>query len=113
MKINGTTVKAPQEITVSIEDEYANEDTNQLGETVKDRISTRRTISMRWVFLTQTEMAAIQTATAGVFFTIEYLDPAAGSTTKTFGVGAKTSPKSLVVRAVTMWDELSMTFKEK
>lgn len=113
MKINGTTVKAPKEIIVNIEDRYANEDENQLGETIIDRVATKRALQCKWVHLTQTEMVAIQTATAGVFFTIEYIDSALGLTTKTFSTGAKTSPKSLITRAETIWDELAMTFKER
>lgn len=113
MKINGTAVKAPQNINVDIEDSYANEEKNALGEIVKDRIATKRTISCEWVFLTQTEISAILAQTADVFFTIEYYDTELGTTTKTFTTKTKASVKSKVQRAEQMWDKLSMTFEER
>lgn len=113
MKINSTTVKAPKELVVGIKDTYANEDKNALGETVKDRIATKRTLKVTWVFLTQTEIALILAQTSSVFFTIEYVDTILGTTTKTFTTGEKGSKKSLITRAEVMWDELSMTFEER
>ena len=113
MKINGVTVKAPQDLQVSIADEYANEEKNALGEKVKDRIATKRTLSCKWVFLTQTQISAILAQTADVFFTIEYIDTALGTTTKTFTTKSKDSVKSKIRRSEEIWDELSMTFEER
>lgn len=114
MKINTVTIKAPQELSVEIEDIIGAEDTSASGKTLIDRTGTKRILRVRWALLTQAELQAIFTQTAGVFFTIEYPDPELGVTTKTFRATKKESPKSLITRSGNaVWQGVSFEFKEQ
>lgn len=113
LTIGGVAVKNPTTFEVTIEDIYGTDETNANGDSIIDIANTKRVLSVGWGLMTQSEMAALLGSMDDGFFTIQYPDPYLGVTTKTFKVSERTAAKSLIVRAVTMWDGMRCEFRER
>ncbi|PAY53506.1 DUF6711 family protein [Ligilactobacillus salivarius] len=93
LKINGTKVKAPKEMTVLIQDIDAKATRDATGLLHRDRVATKRKITASWTPLTIQECKEILDAVQPQFFKCEYLDPMDGTiNTRTFYVGDRTAP---------------------
>lgn len=113
LKIDTVSVANPKDFKVTIENVYGTEDENALGEQIADRVAVKRSIEITWGLLSQSDCSAIITALGPVFIDLEYPDPNLGVVTKEFKVGPIGTPKSLIVRATVMWDELSCVLRER
>lgn len=113
IKINTVTIKSPQRFSVDIKDLKA-VDTNAAGNTVIDRVATKRTLGMEWGALTNTEVSTILTAMTAVFFSVEYPDPMTGAAkTITCYVGGMTAPVAKVTGGVVLWEGLTVDLIER
>ncbi len=114
LKINGSYVKSPQSLKVTISDLDGNTTRSANGLLTRDRIAVKRKLDCDWGPLTQSECSSLLSAVVSEFFTVTYLDPKDGIVTKTMYVGDRseelynygdgTSP---------LWASLSMNFIER
>jgi hypothetical protein len=80
----------------------------------RDRIAVKRQIEMSWGVLTWSEMSELLQSMADVFFTVTYPDPMTGKyETKTFYVGNRPAPFSVMSNGVMYWNGLKITLTEK
>ena len=114
MKINGTEIKTPSSMTLTISDIDGDSYRNALGETIRDRIAVKRKIELEWKTLSSAEISKLLTAVKNTFFSVSYLDAVTGTTiTKTFYVGDRTAPVYSLVDGKERWTNLKMNFIEK
>lgn len=85
--INGVVVPTPKTMSISINDIDAETGRNANGTIVRDRVAVKRKIECEWGMLTQDEMQTLLNAVSSVFFSVKYIDPQSGTTTKTMYVG--------------------------
>lgn len=81
MQINGTAVKSPSEMLITITDAATRVDRNAAGLAVIDRTGRKRRLEITWAYLTNAELNTILTnaGVSGVFFTVQYYDPETGA----------------------------------
>lgn len=112
LKINGVAVKTPSSCQIDISDIDGESFRNARGDTVRDRIATKRKLNLEWNALNDNEIKSLLNAVKDVFFTVEYPDPMLGTlTTKTFYVGDRSAP--LYNYKLHIWEGLTMNFVEK
>jgi hypothetical protein len=114
LTVGSVPIKAPKDFDITIEDVYKQNKKNAKGKILRDRVGTKRTLTIKWGVLSQTEMEEILLALSDVFVSITYPDTEEGDdTTKTFAVGSKTATKLLVAKGETYWESLEITFEEQ
>ena len=114
IKLNSISVKSPVGFSMEIVDVIATSDRNALGSALIDRVSTKRTLSIEWTYLKQTEIEVILDELSDVFVDVEYPDAELGTVTKTFRVDSKTMPKSLIrLGGEIVWERLSVELIER
>jgi hypothetical protein len=113
LTINSTSVKTPKAFSVEISDLEGETHRNAKGDLVRDRLATKRKLTVEWGPLTQSEVSTILATMTNAFFTIQYPDPAAGVTTKTFYVAARTTPMYRNIGGSILWINLAAVFIEK
>lgn len=114
LKINGTKIKAPQTMSVALEDIDATATRNVLGELTRDRVATKRKLTCTWGPLTNSEISILLKAVKDEFFTVSFPDPQEGKViTKTMYVGSRTAPIYTWHKGVPQWTSLSMNFIER
>jgi len=92
LTISGTAVKPPQSFQVVIQDIDAKATRDARGLLHRDRIATKRKISVSWAPLTLSECKVLLDSVKDEFFSVNYLDPwDGGMATRTFYVGDSTS----------------------
>lgn len=113
--LNGVTVKTPSAMSVSISDFDGETTRNAKGDLIRDRIGVKKKVSCEWSYLTQSEASEILNAVTNVFFSVTYLDPASGMTTKTMYVGDRTAPLYRYGNGGShiLWENLKMNFIER
>lgn len=111
--INGVTVVTPKSMSVSISDVDGDTGRNANGTIVRDRVAVKRKIECEWGMLTQDEMQKLLNAVTPVFFSVKYIDPQIGETTKTMYVGDRTTPVYNFNNEFKRWSSLKMNFIEK
>ena len=113
--INGVTVKTPSKFSVTVSDFDGETTRNAKGELIRDRIGVKRKLDCEWPPLTQSEMSTLLNAVSNVFFTVTYLDPMIGSTTKTMYVGDRSAPmyRYGTGGSEVLWENVKMNFIEK
>ena len=93
LTISGTAVKPPQSFQVVIQDIDAKATRDAHGNLHRDRIATKRKISVSWAPLTLSECKVLLDSVKDEFFSVKYLDPwDGGMATRTFYVGDRTDP---------------------
>ena len=70
LKINGVKMKAPQTMSVALEDIDATATRNVLGELTRDRVATKRKLTCTWGALTNTEISTLLQAVLAVFIVL-------------------------------------------
>jgi hypothetical protein len=75
ISINGANVPSPDTYQVTISDLDASANRSGNGTLFRDRIATKRTIEIGWLFLDAGELSTILQAISPVFFSVAYLDP--------------------------------------
>ena len=114
LKINGTKIKVEPKVKVEIGDIDGESARNARGDIVRDRIAVKRTISLSFPALSDSQIQEILTLTADEFFTVEYPDPVLGKTIKTFYTEDRTAPFFTHDREGTCyWSGLSFNLKER
>lgn len=114
LKINGVEVTAPKKLKVTISDLDGKSKRNTKGEMLRDRIAIKRKIECEWGPLTSNQMAPLLSAVEDVYFTVTYVDPKEGQTTKTCYVGDRTAAVMYEISdGIYLWSGLSMNFVEK
>ncbi|WP_461467035.1 DUF6711 family protein [Parvimonas micra] len=111
--INGVVVPTPKSMSISINDIDAETGRNANGTIVRDRVAVKRKIECEWGMLTQEEMQTLLNAVTPVFFSVKYIDPQTGITTKTMYVGDRTAPVYNFNSKFKTWSSLKMNFIEK
>lgn len=114
LKINGTTIKQPAEITCQRYDLDSEDSFRSLsGEMQRDRIAVKVKLECRWNGLTAQEMKIILGSMQDVFFPISYWDPLEGYVTKTFYVGDRSAPVYSMAGGKIIFKSFSANFIEK
>ena len=115
LKISGTVVNpAPQTMQVAIQDIDAKATRDAHGLLHRDRVATKRKISLSFGALTVSECAKILASVKAEFFNAEYLDPETGQNKSgTFYVGDRTAPVYSFVDSVPVWKGLSFDLIEQ
>lgn len=111
--INGVVVPTPKSMSISINDIDAETGRNANGTIVRDRVAVKRKIECEWGMLTQDEMQKLLNAVTPVFFSVKFIDPQIGETTKTMYVGDRTAPVYNFNSKFKLWSSLKMNFIEK
>ena len=93
LAFNGATMPTPRTYSWVMQDIDGKTTRNAAGTMVRDRITSKRKLTIEWGPLSNTQISQILQAIADPFFKATYLDAQTGSmTTKTFYVGDRTSP---------------------
>lgn len=80
----------------------------------RDRIAVKRQIEMAWGMLTWSKMSELLQSMSDVFFPVTYPDPMTGKyETKTFYVGNRPAPFSVMSNGTMFWNGLKLTLIEK
>lgn len=115
LTINGVAVKTPSKFSVTTSDLDGETTRNAKGELIRDRIAVKKKLECEWPPLTQSEMSTLLGAVTNVFFTVTYLDPHLGETTRTMYVGDRSAPMYRYGngRGDILWESVKMNFIEK
>ena len=114
IKVNGVLIPTPSTLQIDISDIDGETYRNAKGEMIRDRIATKRKLNMTWNALTPKEMITLLGAVADEFFTVEYPEPATGTTaTKKMYVGDRNAPMYRNINGNILWSGLTMNFIEK
>jgi hypothetical protein len=113
MQINGVNIVSPKALSVTINDVDSDKTTRTAkGDLVRDRIAVKRTLSLQFPPLTNSQISTLLNSMSSTFFTCNYPDPMVGGlTTKTFYVGNRTAP--MFNYTTNLWESVSMDFIEK
>ncbi len=113
IKIDGVTMPSPTELVVTIQDIDASAERNARGDLVRDRVNTKRKISVKYRMLTQTQAATILNAVDKEFFSFTYPDPIAGEKTITAYVGDRQNTMYWHKKGEALWSELPLSIIER
>ena len=106
---NGVVMPTPKSYEVGIQDIDGETNRNAAGYMCRDRIATKRQLTMEWPPLSQSESSTLLNAVADEFFSCTFPDPKDGTITKTMYVGDRTTPMLYKGR----WSGLKMNFIER
>ena len=109
ISINGVEMPTPKSYEVGIQDIDGETNRNAQGDMCRDRITTKRKLTMEWSPLSQSESSILLNAVADEFFSCTFPDPKDGTITKTMYVGDRTTPMLYQGR----WSGLKMDFIER
>ena len=115
LKISGTVVNpAPQTMQVAIQDIDAKATRDAQGLLHRDRVATKRKITLTFGALTVAECSKILDSVKAEFFSVEYLDPVDGQVRSgAFYVGDRTAPVYSFVGSLPVWKGLSFDLIEQ
>lgn len=119
LKINGTTIKAPSTIKVTLQD-IDSDDTgrNQKGTMIRDRVvggaDAKRKVECTWKGLSSSEVSTLLRAMGGVSFQLTYPDPYTGGNRVMKAYVGDRSVPIYVMRpnGSYVWESLSANFVE-
>lgn len=77
ISINGVAIATPASFDVTIAD-ISKAQRNSLGTMLIERIATKRTIAISYLYLTQVQCASILSSVSGTTFSLAYPDPQTG-----------------------------------
>jgi len=114
LSVNGVVLKTPKAFSVGIEDIDSDSGRNAKGDMIRDRIATKQKLEIEWGPLSDSEISTILQSVKAPFFTATYPNPETGTqSTKTFYVGARTTPSYSWHSKYPKWEGLSMNFIER
>lgn len=113
MQINGVNITSPKAFSVTINDIDKDTTTRTAdGKLHRDRLTVKRTLSLQFPPLTNSQISTLLNAMSSTFFTCNYPDPmVGGNTTKTFYVGNRTAP--LFNYNTSLWESVSFELIEQ
>lgn len=109
LKIDEVDMPTPKSYEVGIQDIDGETNRDASGNMHRDRITTKRKLTMEWPPLTQTQSSTLLNAISSEFFTCTFPDPQDGEITKTMYVGDRTTPMLYEGK----WAGLKMNFIER
>lgn len=87
---------------------------NQSGDLFRDRVATKRKLTLEWPPLTAEKCSTLLNAVTDTFFTVAYPDALTGATREmTAYVGDRTTPMYSLIDGKWLWESLSMNFIER
>ena len=110
---NLTDLKTPAAFNVSLSDLTASEQRSASGLVVRDRIGTKRTLSLSYNALTDRELRTILQAVSPLYVYITYPDPLEGEATRQFYVQDRGVDMVRYDPAKRLWTGLSLTCVER
>lgn len=115
IKVNGTTIPAPDTYEVTIADLDASANRSGNGTLFRDRVAVKRTIDMSWTSLSASELSVLLKSVSSIFFTVNYLDPVDNaSKTGTFYVSDRKQGVAIKNRDGSYtWKGISFSFIER
>lgn len=113
IKISGTVIPTPKTCSVIISDTDGESGRNANGDMVRDRIATKRKVSLEWPPLTQAEVSQILSLVSPEFVNVEYLDPQLGVVTKNMYVGDREGSVLVLDLATGRWSGLKFNLIER
>lgn len=112
IQINGVTLPDPNSYSVSVSDIDAISERNAKGLLVRDRVATKRKISLGYGILKDDQLHAIMDAIAPAFFDITFPDPVLGEITRECYVSER--PAGLKYYGdQKLWAGVSLTITER
>lgn len=113
IKINNVLMPVPSTFSVSIEDIDGESERTADALLHRERLATKRKLEIEYKHLTQADSSKLLNAIQDVFFSVNYPDPQLGMTTKTFYVGARTTPVYSYLNGKPVWENMSFSFIER
>lgn len=118
LKINGQAITNPISLTWDESDLDSSEGSgrNVLGDMLRDRITTKRKISVTFPPMNDSQISALLEAMSPLFFSLEYPDPKLGiRNTMVVYVGDRSVPVYMYDKTLNqwMWQGISVVFTEK
>lgn len=89
--INGIPVPSPDTYEVVISDLDASANRSGNGTLYRDRIAVKRTLNVSWLLMDSQDLSILLNAMSTPFFSVAYMDPQLGISTKTFYVSDRTA----------------------
>ena len=110
----GGVVVHPSEFDVDISDVVENASRNANADLIAERIATKRKLTLKFKYLTQTEIVALYAVfTDNFFISVTYHDPALGSTTKTMYPSDRKNPMLRYKSGTPTWKDISFSLIER
>lgn len=78
LKVNGIPIATPSDFSVGVQD-LSQAERVATGDIVIDRIATKIKLTMKWNYLTATQLSTLLNAIEPVTFSVTYLDPRSNS----------------------------------
>ena len=112
--VNDRPVPTPSSLTVTLFDVAGAGERNALGETVIDRVATKRRLELAWSHLSPEALAGLLAATGETFFTAAYPDPLTGAAREmTCFVEDRSAAVLRVEDGAPVWHDLKMCWTER
>ena len=113
--INGSAVKSPSSMEISLFDVGDASKRNAAGEQIIDRIATKRRLSLAWSVMTPEQLSGLFSAIGDQpFFTVSYPDPVTGlARTATCFCDERSTGVLRMAAGVPLWRDVSMTWTER
>lgn len=117
ISINGVAIADPSSFSVTIQD-FDSENSSRAntadGKMFRERITTKRKLSLSFPPLSMLEISTILKAISPVFVNVTFPDPLTGMTqTLSFYAGDKSSPAYSCINGVVRWEGLSFDLIEQ
>ena len=113
IEINGLKMPVPSAFSVDIEDLDGESERTADSNLYRERIGVNRKLKIEYKWLTQQDSSTLLNAISDVFFNVTYPDPQFGITTKTFYVGARTTPMYSYINGIPVWENMNFNFIER
>lgn len=113
IEINGIRIPVPTAFSVDIEDLDGESERTADGNLHRERIAVKRKLKLEYKWLDQHQSSELLNAMGDEFFNVTYPDPQEGYTTKTFYVGARSTPMYSYINGSPRWEKMSFNFIER
>ncbi len=110
--INSSTIKTPSETIVSFVDVQTIE-RNAAGLAVIDRLARKRKVSMRWKYLSNSDLSTIMTAIASAYFNVVYPEPSGAMTISCYTEVFETGLQKYSGSAAVGWQDIKLDVIER
>lgn len=111
--INSQEMPSPAKLTVEITPQTSAVERNLLGTAVMDFLGEKRTIAMRWNYLSQEKLDRLFSAVEGGFFTVTYPDAVGGTRTISCYLGEKSAGIKMIRNGEPLWFDVEMKLIER
>jgi len=110
---NGVDLPTPTDYQVSIND-ISKAERSALGVMVIERVATKRTIALSYVYLSASDLSTILNSVSDVFFDVTYVDPqTGGNRTASFYVGDRNVGMIDFIKGIARYKDCKFTLIER